>query len=308
MSDLLLNNSTKDDINFYMINYKHSKLLFFISILFISLLTLSIEPSFGVDEENCILCHKHKYLRTADKNGKIKSFYVNNEDFKGSMHKRVICRGCHTNITEVPHKKSYKKVNCGIACHSKSISLRGFTHSKIYDSFMTGAHGTPSEDTPDCLYCHPKNTAKNKKNRLEILAECSVCHMDNELMKKYGIIPDTVDSYKNSAHGKVFFLEQNSSATCTDCHSTHNISSSEIETSSINEKVLYETCAGKQTPANIKGCHLVTNPDFIFAFKHEKDKEAGVATALKLKDFINYLILGIFYLFCIVNILKIIRN
>jgi hypothetical protein len=244
-----------------------------------------------------------------DDDGNLRSFFVDNEKYKESIHRRASCRGCHTSITEVPHKKNYTKVTCGISCHlTSTMYVGGYSHSKTFDAFMTSAHGVISDDTPSCLYCHPKNllTSEKKMSRFEIVATCSGCHIDNLKMSGYGIMPDIVKTYQNSEHGKIFFLEENSGAICTDCHSVHNISKKELETSPVNEKNLYNTCAGKET--EMKGCHIVSNPDYIYSFNHEKDKEAGIITAGKVDGFINYMMLAFFYSFCIINIFKIIRD
>jgi len=282
---------------------------YFIILIFISILFFSPRPALCADEENCILCHKHKGLSVLDENGDLKSFYVDNKHFEDSMHKKVNCRGCHTSVSEVPHKKSYKKVNCGIACHlKKSLSLGGYSHSAVYDSYMTSAHGSASDDTPKCLYCHKQNTTKkaSKTDRLEVMATCAGCHIDDEKMKEYDIAPNIVQSYKNSTHAKIFFLEPKSSVICTDCHSLHNIAPKGSDTSPINKANLYKTCAGQETTAT--GCHIAYNPNFLYSFDHEKHKESGMHTALTLKNYINYIMMGMFYLFCIINIAKIVRD
>ncbi|MFC1856344.1 cytochrome c3 family protein [Thermodesulfobacteriota bacterium] len=278
-------------------------------IIFSAILFISTKPSYSEDEENCILCHSHKNLSVIDANGEEKSFYVNNDDYKHSVHNKASCRGCHTSITEVPHKKTYQRVNCGIKCHlAKSLSLGSFSHQKIYDSFMTSAHGTVSDDTPDCLYCHVNNVLKDseKESRLEILAGCARCHKDDEKMKEHDIAPNVVSTYLKSSHAKVFFLEPQSSVICSDCHSLHNISTKEAETSPINEANISRTCAGQET--SIKGCHLTFSPDFLQSFDHDVNKTGDEFSISGIEKFVRYLIIAVFYMFCILNILKIIRE
>ncbi len=292
-----------------MINNIFSKHAVLAAILVAGLLCAFAAPSYSKDVDDCILCHRHEGLRVTGADGNVRSFYVDYEHYKGSIHGSANCRRCHTSVTEVPHKKRYKKVNCGVVCHLKSIALkRSFSHSKIYDTFMTSSHGATNEDAPGCLNCHPQNLDKRgaKKSRLEILVECSKCHIDDKTMSKYDIFPGIVQSYENSLHSKVFFLENSSGAICTDCHSTHNILTKDEKTSPMNERNLYKTCAGKE--AAVAGCHMATNPDFVYSFNHERVKEAGVATAFKVESTINFVIIALFYFLSIVNIIRIIRE
>ncbi len=272
-------------------------------------------PSFAAEEEeNCLLCHKYKGLRIIDKENSVRNFYVDKEHYNASTHKEARCRGCHTSITQVPHKNADHRIHCGIRCHLKTKSLvkKYKSHSNIYVEFNLSSHGKPSKETPDCLYCHSRNLKKAeiKMSRLETLAECVSCHLDDVKMKEYDIPAGIVEGYMNSNHAKVFFVEQTAGAICTDCHSTHNISPKEVEKSPMHPKNIKYTCAGSadRTKDQLDGCHIATNPDFMYAFDHELNKEAGVTTSIQISNIVNFIIVILFYLLCMVNIIRTFRE
>jgi len=145
----------------------------------------------AADEENCLMCHKHRGMGRIDLQGKRRIFYVDEELFAKSVHGRVPCRGCHTDISQIPHKVVINKVDCGTQCHKKEPSTGvDFSHRPVYTNYRKSVHGTdlkhPEPGKPVCKYCHqnPLYTrtvgGRREKPIQRILARCTACHTEKE--------------------------------------------------------------------------------------------------------------------------------
>lgn len=156
---------------------------------------LLADSAWGADEENCLMCHKHRGISRIDLKGNMRIFYVSEALFAKSVHGRVPCRGCHTSISEIPHKIQVNKVNCGTQCHKKEPSTGvDFSHRPIYTNYMRSVHGTdlqnPAPGKPVCKYCHQNplytrtygvGTDIGRQKPVEkILARCNACHTNKE--------------------------------------------------------------------------------------------------------------------------------
>ncbi len=110
----------------------------------------------AADDENCLMCHKHRGNSRIDINGRKRLFYVNEVYFSRSVHGRVPCRDCHWYIQQIPHKVITNHVNCGVQCHVKNPSTgRNFSHRPVYEFYKTSVHGgDPDPDKPVCKRCH----------------------------------------------------------------------------------------------------------------------------------------------------------
>lgn len=155
--------------------------------LFFSVLPDKAESA---DEENCLMCHKHRANARIDINGVRRVFYVDEEYFAKSVHGRVPCRGCHTAITQIPHQVVVKKVNCGTQCHLKEPSTgNDFSHRPIYVNYKRSVHSTdlanPEPGKPVCKYCHvnplyTRSSGGRQKPIEKIVARCIACHTSAE--------------------------------------------------------------------------------------------------------------------------------
>lgn len=164
--------------------------LTFLAIL--GMLFFAVVPKMAeaADEENCLMCHKHRGMGRIDIAGNRRIFYVDEGYFARSVHGRVPCRGCHTRITQIPHQVRVKKVDCGVQCHKKEPSSgNDFSHRPIYVNYRRSVHSTdltnPETGKPVCKYCHVNplyaRTAKGREKPIEkILARCVACHTARE--------------------------------------------------------------------------------------------------------------------------------
>ncbi len=156
---------------------------------------LSVDFARAADEENCLMCHKHRGLGRIDLKGNLRIFSVDEGLFAKSVHGRVPCRGCHVNISQIPHKVQINKVDCGVQCHKKEPSTGiDFSHRPIFTNYKRSVHGTdllnPQAGKPTCKYCHQnplytrtfgKGKEIGRSKPIErILARCQACHTNEE--------------------------------------------------------------------------------------------------------------------------------
>jgi len=166
---------------------RRSLLLFLLLLLF-----CMSSRAYAVDEENCLLCHRYSGLGRIDKEGKKHLYYVNESLYNQSVHAKVRCGECHTDIKEFPHG-TVKKVDCAAVCHLVDPSSNTpFSHAKMIEKFELSVHGRGpkdkpkqhAEDLPTCTYCHdnriypPVSTLAKQEQGIarEILDRCRGCH------------------------------------------------------------------------------------------------------------------------------------
>ena len=96
----------------------YKNLLFIAGMAIITLMAVlsNLGNAQASDVGNCLLCHKYPGLSRVDENGKFRLFYVNESVFMTSVHAKVPCEGCHTDIKKIPHDPA-KKVDCLTECH-----------------------------------------------------------------------------------------------------------------------------------------------------------------------------------------------
>ncbi len=158
--------------------------------------------SFASDVGNCLLCHKYPGISRVDEDGKMKLFYVNESIFTNSVHTKVKCEGCHTDITKIPHEPA-KKVDCLVECHIvEPSSEKKFSHKDVETFIAKSVHGKIDEkgtekkyieDFPECKDCHDNPLYRPlsffKKVRPGIseasLGRCRVCHKKDEFIYRF---------------------------------------------------------------------------------------------------------------------------
>jgi hypothetical protein len=97
--------------------------------------------SYAADIGNCLLCHKYPGISRIDEEGQMRLFYVNESIFNNSVHAKVKCEGCHTDIKEIPHKAA-KKVDCLVECHIVEPSTeKKFSHKDVDTFINSSVHG-----------------------------------------------------------------------------------------------------------------------------------------------------------------------
>lgn len=213
-------------------------------ILTIFFLAMPSAPSlFAFSNEDCLVCHGDSGLTKITETGLI-SLFVDGEKFSESQHGMFECTDCHSDIEEIPHQEELQPVNCG-NCHSDV--------AEIYDQSVHGTGFARGEkDVATCQDCHGSHYIRKVKDPeamvypLNLPAACGKCHGDQRLAERHNIpVPDAYQKYLKSVHGKgVLKSGLLVSATCTNCHGSHDILPETDPNSKINRRNISTTCGG----------------------------------------------------------------
>lgn len=156
----------------------------------------------ATDVENCALCHKYSGLGRIDETGKKRLYYVNDQSYQKSVHGKLRCKECHTEIEKYPHVGT-QKVDCSTVCHLVDpANNQRFSHATMIEKYELSVHGKKdaqgklkehAEDLPSCTYCHENRAHQplygpgheDRGIALEILDRCLGCHQDNEWTRAF---------------------------------------------------------------------------------------------------------------------------
>ncbi len=211
--------------------------------LLLLLLSGSIGAAQFTDEE-CLDCHGiESFAVPTGKHGEtpMRSLGLNAEALKDSVHGKLTCVECHSDIKKLPHKKGKLKSPDCVTCHIETgktqiqgkewqkLSRSARRHAKKSELVLNTERYTKSiharkdvKDNADCASCHTahyvyrSNNPKSSTYRENSPQMCGECH------------DDSLREYKRSIHGAALKTPwKGDSATCSDCHSSHQISRKE---------------------------------------------------------------------------------
>ncbi|MBF0340322.1 MAG: cytochrome C [Magnetococcales bacterium] len=185
------------------------------------------------DVDECLRCHggDRDIMATADNPTPLRS--VPRERYAQGVHGRMACRSCHVAIASLqpPHQPGKaEKLDCA-ACHQQRQQSGEAQVRRNIERYRQSFHARPNPDDPSipnatCHECHDTHVFQlpaDKRSpayaawRQTIPSLCGVCH------------DDQLERYNASIHG-VALLQRNNflAPTCTDCHTTHDITGSHI--------------------------------------------------------------------------------
>jgi predicted CXXCH cytochrome family protein len=194
--------------------------------------------------EDCMMCHEDPDLST-EKQGRIRSLFVNQTHFAGSVHQDRECVDCHQDaaVEEFPHPETLEPVFCGM-CHDDS-----------QEKFELGIHGQELSKgalyAPTCKECHgvhdilPPTDPKSRTYKMNIPVLCGKCHREGAPVSRITNITEhnILENYSQSIHGQGLFKQGLIvTATCNNCHGNHLILRHTDPRSSISMKNIANTC------------------------------------------------------------------
>lgn len=256
-------------------------LLTALTLLVVLLVPFSV---YANDQSNCLVCH-NEMSGTVMSGGTEIDLRVSQEKFQNSVHGFLSCTGCHLKFGESPHALPEKEISPEIAALADKIRKKATVdpvamaacsncHSDIYEAVLGSVHGQNisqqgSGDAALCLDCHgsphyitPSATSTaSPANRENVVKTCGECHGDDEIVDKYGINHNVMDSYYESFHGKKYTLGHSNAPTCANCHGFHNIQRSDNPESPVYGANKIKTCGT---------CHEGANKTFVAAITHEE--------------------------------------
>lgn len=156
----------------------------------------------GADTGNCLMCHKYPGLSWVTEEGALRLCYVNEQIYNSSVHSKVPCQGCHTDLDKIPHDTA-KKVNCLTECHIvEPTSAKKFSHEHAAQFLSKSVHSKYdqngqlkkyAEDYPECKDCHEnplwRPMAFDKHQHAGVsdnaIGRCRVCHQGDEFIFRF---------------------------------------------------------------------------------------------------------------------------
>jgi predicted CXXCH cytochrome family protein len=195
----------------------------------------------------CMECHSDPMLTTV-RDGEEVSLFIDPSRFGITAHKRTACAQCHTDVSPRHPERACatitSPVDCSV-CHAEQVQ----DHELSRHGQLTLEHDA---DAPQCLTCHgdPHAMLDHRVPSSPTFARnvpelCGTCHAAGMAAAERieSEIPDIVESYVLSAHGKGL-LDSGLvvSASCVDCHSSHKALPKEDPNSTIHSDNLPDTC------------------------------------------------------------------
>ncbi|MFK5986519.1 MAG: cytochrome C [Pseudomonadota bacterium] len=199
-------------------------------------------PKKLIPNKKCNKCHddeddkEYEYDEGIHK-GITRNIYVPSDMFEGSVHGEHNCVSCHANVslTKGEHDEYLPLTVSCVQCHEENWEKQKDNPDPKYkrlgvvieqiESYMESIHARPSkaDQSKTNATCHDCHDAHNigtlgsearADHRLKNPEVCGRCHEKEK------------QAYMTSIHGKEVMEKKNSdAAVCSDCHTTHNISS-----------------------------------------------------------------------------------
>ncbi len=188
-------------------------------------------PRERIHDADCLKCHGQKGFAVPDEaRGEYRHLDVDADTLRQSVHGRYRCLDCHADIEQLPHKRDLKAPDC-VGCHIAQgkgaaperppwlagdnldivIQTKRYTHS-------IHAQRKGARDNASCADCHtahyvfPSSDTRSTVHKLNAPETCGKCHAKE------------LEAYRHSIHGASLKTPwKGDSATCTDCHSAHEI-------------------------------------------------------------------------------------
>jgi len=204
--------------------------------------------------------------------------------------KAPICQDCHGSHYIFHKDNPLSKTN------QENIPRNcGRCHVDIYSVYQSSIHGLAVEkekkyEAATCTDCHTEHTIRRHTDLSssvyvsQVSATCARCHANMDLLRKFGIPIEAVETYKESFHGVASKFGAKTAANCPSCHGYHDILPAKDPRSSINPSHLPKTC-GK--------CHPGASKNFAKGKVHinPSKKEAGII--YYVAQFFKYLTLSV---------------
>lgn len=149
----------------------------------------------------------------------------------------AVCADCHSPhaITRIRDPKTGAT---NTSTHYQISDTCRKCHSEIYEKYSQSVHGSASladhnSDAPTCTDCHGVHDMADPRTsdfRLKSPLICAKCHTDPNIMAKYGISTDVLNTYVSDFHGTTITIFEKVSPdvasnkpVCYDCHGIHDI-------------------------------------------------------------------------------------
>lgn len=180
--------------------------------------------------ESCKECHTEQYDAAHDS--------VHQAAMDEGNENAPLCADCHNPHTQ-PRIIGETSGQLTIAARKEVPATCAQCHTETYDIYKNSVHGSAladgNADVPTCTDCHGVHnigdpTTDSFRNNTPAL--CADCHDNEEIMGRYGLSTEVLETYVADFHGTttVLFEQQFpgqpiNTAVCSDCHGIHDIAS-----------------------------------------------------------------------------------
>jgi hypothetical protein len=178
----------------------------------------------------CDRCHSGEYNLTMDS--------VHTAAQAAGKREAAVCSDCHG--SHYVHQWTDPQTGVILAEARLDIPITcSRCHFAIYQKYRSSVHGAAlteegNTDVPTCIDCHGVHNIGNPTTaafRLKSPELCASCHTNPDIMDKYGISTNVLNTYVADFHGTTVTLfekqspgAQTNKPVCYDCHGVHDIS------------------------------------------------------------------------------------
>ncbi|MDO8282748.1 MAG: hypothetical protein Q7U10_09055 [Thermodesulfovibrionia bacterium] len=274
---------------------KHLKGVTFFSLFVFLLLFLCfvfVSASDAADSENCLMCHKYRFLGRIDEHGKKRNYNVDENIYNETVHRNVPCRDCHTSIQNLPHEPITDEVNCGNQCHIKPpFAKENFSHKAIIDTYNKSVHGAKSTDSdelkaakPYCKYCHlnPRYTkVEEERVSSSTLERCFNCHEEKGVTQAYKHITHRLRHKTSRSRQEIVELCSKNCHEDVDKMKKFRVSEESLESVETYRRSIHgkAVALGSEMTADCVSCHATSKIHDIY----KKDESASTVNKNNLK-------------------------
>jgi uncharacterized protein with PIN domain len=196
----------------------------------------------GMANADCMRCHADEKLQRA-RDGK--SMYVSVGEVSHSRHNKIACSQCHSEVNAShvrPCETITRAVDCS-ACHEEV--------GKMYAASIHGQlNGKNDPNAPTCKECHGTHAILGKQDpqsstfATNVPGLCARCHREGQkaAVRYTGWQHEIIGNYTESIHGTLLKKGLTVTATCTSCHTAHQILPRTDPASSVNANNVPDTC------------------------------------------------------------------
>ncbi len=214
-------------------------------------------------ELECVSCHKGlnpldiphaRKIRPVDCGGCHGEKEI--ESYRQSIHARALsggripasCVDCHT-----AHATQKLAVNDSTGRKRLALDMCTRCHGDVQSIYMDSDHGRAlvagAKGAPSCTDCHdehgvlsPSAEGTHSSHTLEA-AMCLRCHLhDPDVQARVGPSAGFISSYDNSVHARAIKRGNDSAATCSDCHGSHEMKKGSNPESKVAKRNIGATC------------------------------------------------------------------
>ncbi len=196
----------------------------------------------GMADKDCQSCHMKPGLKAAD--GRLMT--VHQTELQGSMHAKVACAQCHSEVNvskRRPCETIVNKVDC-TKCHEQvGLTYQTSTHGQLF--------AKKDPNAPFCTECHGTHKVLSNKDQASqtfptnVPTLCAKCHREGEkaAIRYGGAQHEIIQNYTESIHGKGLLQSGLTvTAMCTSCHTAHGELPKSDPNSTVNPNNVPNTC------------------------------------------------------------------